>query len=166
MGTLPPAGSLDGAIPPGPRPSAYIEVTSDDRAGMAGPGDPEHGAAADYRVAIALSCGYVSGPAPDGSFKQALGMSVTMGTLCVVPCRNGHVDCRLTGVVTNRSGKSEKSYEVNESIESNIYGFYAIPVGLSRDAEVVLENEIRTLYRQMLDAHAFGAARAVRHGRQ
>jgi hypothetical protein len=153
-------------------------VTANDRAGMSDPGelaktvdavskesglfswftrDPDRGAAADYRVAISLSCGYLGEPGPDGSLKHAPGLGITAGTLCVIPCRDGHVECRLVGVVKNRSGKAEKSYQVNETIESNLYGCYAIPLGLSRDSRRVIENELRTLYRQMLDAHAFSA---------
>jgi hypothetical protein len=175
---LPQAEPIAAATPRAARPSAYIEIAANDRAGMVAPDelaravdaasadpglfswftrDPLRGARADYRIAISLSCSYVSPPQPDGSFKQALGAGIRGGTLCVIPCRGGHYECQLDAAVTSRNGKEDKSYQVNDTIESKLYGFYSIPVGLAHNPKAIVENELRTLYRQMLDARAFSA---------
>ena len=176
---LPSAEPLAGAVPPGPRPSVYLEVRSNHGAGMAGqddleqavdkasrePGlfswftrDPERGAAADYRVAISLSCHVVQGSFGHDSFTDKLAFSVEAGTLCVIPCGGGQIACRMSGSVAGRGGGTEKTYEVHETVGAKLYGFYSIPVGLMHDPKDVLENEVRTLYRQMLDGHAFDAS--------
>lgn len=174
--SLPTAAPLEGAATTGPRHSAFLKVTVDDFAGITEPGqveeavdqvskesgffswysfDPARAATADDRVEINLSCHsrtYSSSHPPGGMLR----MMASAGTLCVIPCRDSTTECAVTGRVARHGTGKPKSFEVHDSIEGNLYGFYSIPLGLlHRSAPEVLKNELRTLYRRLGDAHAF-----------